>query len=127
MSLKSICECIGFSGEHSFRERPSQYRAGDWVEVLGREAIEATLDSESKLRGLPFLPEQWAYVGGVYRVSQVVRRTVDQQGVFRPLAKTILLEGVVRSSTEHGPCPFLFRDEWVKPAAPYAASLRWVS
>src|SRR5689334_12186161 len=93
---------------------PSQYQVGDWVEVLDRESIERTLDSEKKLRGLVFLPSQTSYCGGVYRVEKVVRCLMGDQALFRPVSRTILLEGVLCSGPSRTEgcgrhCPLMFR------------------
>lgn len=100
---------------------PSQYSVGDWVQVLEKETIQPTLDARSRTRGLTFLAYQWDFCGGVYRVQKVMRRIIDDDGIFRPVSRTILLEGVDcgglsgRSGCGRH-CPLMFRDEWVKPA-----------
>src|SRR5207247_2534013 len=66
---------------------------------------------------------QWDYCGGNYRVQKVMRSIVDDQGIFRPISRTILLEGVCCGGISGAEgcgreCPLMFRDEWVKPALP---------
>src|SRR5258708_2073567 len=99
----------------------SRYSVGHWVRVQDQETIKRTLDTQSRLRGLLFLPYQWAYCRKVYRVQRVVRSLIDDEGIFRPVSRTILLEGVTCPSEpgEEGcgrDCPLMFRDEWVEPA-----------
>jgi hypothetical protein len=102
---------------------PSRFAPGDWVRVLDRPRIQATLDLASRLRGLKFIPQQWSTCGQVYRVQQQVRRMRDDHGRYRPIARTVLLEGV--SCAGDGPdpagcgrrCPTMVRDEWLEPAA----------
>ena len=99
----------------------SQFAVGQWVQVLDRESIQRTLDSKAKRRGLLFLPQQWGYCGGLYRVSKVVRSLIDDDGVFRPVSGTIMLDGMDCGGEQgsHGcgrSCPIFFRDEWVRPA-----------
>jgi hypothetical protein len=39
-------------------------------------------------------PQQWDYCGGVFRVSKVMRRIIDDLGKYRPVHRTVLLDGV---------------------------------
>ncbi len=101
----------------------SIYAEGQWVQVLDKESIQRTLDADSKHRGLPFLPYQWIHCGEIYRVQKIIRSMLDDEGIFRPIARTVLLENVDCSSNPAGQgcgrgCPLMFRDEWLKPAAP---------
>ena len=43
-------------------------RAGEWVEVLGRDEVLATLDANGRLDGLPFMPEMFEYCGKRFEV-----------------------------------------------------------
>ncbi len=104
---------------------PSQYKEGEWVQVRSTAEIQSTLDAKSRTRGLAFLDYQWVYCGGIFRVRSVMRRMIDDEGFFRPISRTILLEGVdcggLNGTTGCGRrCPLMFRDEWVQPAAPHA-------
>lgn len=100
--------------------KPSRYVEGQWVQVLDQESVRRTLDAKSRLRGLVFVHWQWAFCGGVYQVEKVMRRIIDDQGIFRPISGTVLLRGVDcggPSGTEGcgRRCPLMFRDEWLKP------------
>jgi hypothetical protein len=100
--------------------KPSQYIEGQWVQVQTEEEIRKTLDDKSRHRGLVFLPYQWAFCGGVYRVQKVMRRIIDDRGIFRAVSRTVLLEGVdcggISGSEGCGRrCPLMFRDDWLKP------------
>jgi len=100
----------------------SRFRAGDWVRVASEHQVRATLDARDRLRGLVFVPQQWAYCGGTYRVAHDLRRIVDDRGRFRAVSRTVLLDGVTceGSSGDGGcgrACPLMFRDEWLEPAA----------
>jgi len=101
---------------------PSRFAPGDWVRVLDAPRIRATLDADSRLRGLKFIPQQWTDCGRVFRVQKQVRRMRDDHGGYRPISRTVLLEGV--SCAGEGPdpagcgrhCPTMVRDEWLEPA-----------
>jgi len=100
----------------------SRFAAGSWVRVLDAERIGQTLDGDARLRGLKFVPVQWESCGRLYRVHQPVRRIRDDSGSYRPIARSVLLEGV--SCAGDGPdpagcgrrCPLFYRDEWLEAA-----------
>jgi hypothetical protein len=101
---------------------PSRFAEGQWVQVLDVPGVRATLDQRSRTRGLLFLDYQWIYCGGVFRVQSVMRRMIDDDGFFRPISRTVLLEGIdcggAHGTTGCGRhCPLMFRDEWLVPAA----------
>jgi hypothetical protein len=101
---------------------PSQYAEGEWVQVLDAPEVKRTLNAASRTRGLLFLDYQWDFCGSVYRVQKVMRRMIDDDGFFRPISRTVLLEGVDCGGTTGNTgcgrrCPLMFRDEWVKAAA----------
>jgi hypothetical protein len=112
---------------------PSKFAEDEWVQVRDLASIERTLDAERKLRGLEFLSYQAAYCGGTFRVQRVVRRIIDDHRLFRPVSRTVLLEGVTCTSpATHGEgcgrgCPLMFRDEWLTPAPPGPAPKRAAS
>jgi len=115
-NLKRRRSSAGPSGE------PSQFAAGGWVRVLDRESIQRTLSAASKTRGLLFLPYQWDFCDRIYRVQAVMRRMVDDDGVFRPVSRTVLLAGVDCGGTSGTTgcgrrCPIMWRDEWLQVAA----------
>lgn len=100
----------------------SEFPVGSWVRVRDRGDIETTLDERLRTRGLAFVPVQWEECGKVYRVDRHVRRIRDDRGKFRPVSRTVLLDG--SDCNGHGPepagcgrhCPLMFRDEWLVAA-----------
>jgi CelD/BcsL family acetyltransferase involved in cellulose biosynthesis len=102
--------------------KPSELAPGSWVRVKDAAALRATLDERDKTRGLLFTEAQWQTAGGVFQVQKHVRRLRDDHGKFRPVSRTVLLEGVDCSGHGASPtgcgrhCPMMYRDEWLEPA-----------
>jgi len=108
------------------RERlgaPSQFAPGSWVRVKPAPALRALLDPHDRTRGLLFTKAQWETAGQVFQVGKHVRRMLDDHGRFRPISRTVLLEGVDCAGRATEPagcgrhCPMMYRDEWLDPAA----------
>lgn len=107
--------------------RPSSFAPGTRVQILGAEAIRATLDRHGALRGLKFIAQQWDFCGSTFVVRASVRRMLDDEGVFRAVHETITLEGVTCDGMSGGDgcgraCYLLWRDAWLRPAEEAAAS-----
>jgi CelD/BcsL family acetyltransferase involved in cellulose biosynthesis len=107
------------------RERlgaPSEFAPGSWVRVKPAPALRELLGERGRTRGLLFTPAQWETAGQVLRVDKHVRRLRDDHGRFRPISRTVLLEGVDCGGHGPGPagcgrrCPMMYRDEWLEPA-----------
>lgn len=101
----------------------SKFAPGSWVRVRSKEDVDKTLDEHKKLRGLVYVPAQFATCGRVYRVDRRVRRIRDDAGQLRPVSGTVLLEGVTCDGHGEGlgcgrHCPLMYRDEWLEPADP---------
>jgi Acetyltransferase (GNAT) domain len=102
---------------------PSRFEPGSWVRVKSADELRATLDASDRTRGLLFTEAQWTTAGGVYRTAREVRRLRDDHGRFRPVSRTVLLDGVDCSAGRATPggcgrhCPMMYRDEWLEPAA----------
>ncbi|HEX7840739.1 MAG TPA: GNAT family N-acetyltransferase [Kofleriaceae bacterium] len=102
---------------------PSRFEPGSWVRVKPAEALRAVLDPRDRTRGLLFTEAQWKTAGQVFRVAHHVRRLRDDHGKFRPVSRTVLLEGVDCAGDGPTPagcgrhCPMMYRDEWLEPAA----------
>ena len=107
---------------------PSRFEPGTWVRVKDEAQIKATLDRNGKLRGLAFVPQQWATCGQVHRVAARVRRIRDDHGVMRAINTTVRLDEIDCGGERHEPagcgrhCPLFYRDEWLEPVpAPKSA------
>lgn len=100
----------------------SRFRAGDLVEVRGKEEILATLDQNAHADGLPFMPEMFQYCGKRFHVSAVAHKTCDmvrQPGTGRRLQATVHLDGLRCDGLAHdgcqAECNLFWKDEWLKP------------
>ncbi|HET9120222.1 MAG TPA: hypothetical protein VFN72_06785 [Solirubrobacterales bacterium] len=89
-------------------------RPGDVVEVRSAAEILATLDGQSAMDQLPFMPEMLAHVGRRYTVSRRVDKvcnTVDATG-SRRMHDTVYLEDLRCDGTGHGGCQAGCRIYW---------------
>src|SRR5215468_6779771 len=108
--------------------QPSAFAPGSWVRVKSAEELRTTLDAKHRTRGLLFTEAQWQTAGQVFRTARQVRRLRDDHGRFRPVSRTVLLDGVDCAGDEPTPtgcgrhCPMMYRDEWLEPtsAPPHA-------
>ncbi len=102
--------------------KPSAFAPGSWVRVKPAADLRVALDEHDKTRGLLFTQAQWDTAGEVFQVSHRVRRMRDDHGTFRPISRTVLLEGVDCAGHSAEPagcgrhCPMMYRDEWLEPA-----------
>lgn len=100
----------------------SQLRAGDLVEVLTAKEILRTLDDNSSLDGLPFMPEMLQFCGSRYRVSQrVVQAAIDDETQSLREFKNndvVLLQEIRCSGLSHDGCQrgcmIFWKEAWLK-------------
>lgn len=87
---------------------------GELVQVRSRAEILATLDKESRNRGLLFDGEMYPYCGGIYRVLRRVHHIVDDKtGKMVDMRNPcIVLDGVVCRSDYHRLCPRAIYPYW---------------
>ncbi len=103
--------------------RPHTFRRGDWVEVRSPEEIQATLDAEGKLGGLPFMPEMLKYCGRKFRVSRRADRIfLDRYCYVAGLKDAVFLENIRCDGQAHDGCQMrcelFWKEAWLKPADP---------
>jgi hypothetical protein len=95
---------------------------GELVQVRTKEEIMATLDNQSRNRGLLFDFEMLTYCGGIYRVLRRVNRIIDEKTgkMLNMKYPCIVLEGVACRSDYHRLCPraiyHYWRESWLKRA-----------
>lgn len=99
------------------------WRAGAWVEVRTRAEIEASLDADGRLGGLPFMPEMARHAGRRYRVRQRAERTCvhPPQRPFPHLSDCVTLADLRCDGSAHGDCElgcrFFWKTTWLRPVA----------
>lgn len=105
-----------------------KFDAGDFVEVLRKEEILATLDNNGQLDGLPFMPQMFKYCGRRLRVFKRAHKscdTVNQTGGLR-MASAVHLEGIRCDGEAYGGCQAMcliyWKTAWLKPVSETASS-----
>ena len=96
-------------------------KAGDWVEVRSKEEILSALDSEAKLKGLPFMPEMLQFCGQKFRVYKRVHKTCDTANntAGRRLPNGVHLDLRCDGSAHGGcqaACLLFWKEAWLRPA-----------
>ena len=99
-------------------------KAGEWVEVLSLEEIQSTLDNDSYLDGLHFMPEMEEFCGKKFKVYKRVNRIkLESTGEVRNIRKpTYALVDSFCSGKFHDNCErscfCLWREEWLRRTSP---------
>jgi hypothetical protein len=94
--------------------------SGEWVEVRSASEILATLDGESALEGLPFMPEMLQYCGKRVRVFKSAHKTCDtvESYTIRRMADAVHLEGLRCDGEAHGGCQagclLFWKEAWLR-------------
>jgi hypothetical protein len=99
-------------------------RPGEWVIVRPLTEIAATLDSERRLDGLPFMAEMARFCGERHRVFRRVERIhnyFDPQGAhLRRMQDAVLLDELRCTGDAHGgcqaACQIIWKEAWLMPA-----------
>ena len=97
---------------------------GEWVKVRSFAEISATLDSEGRLDGLPFMSEMVPHCGQRYRVFRRVEKIHYYFGPVAPhlrrLRDSVLLEDLRCDGSVHGGCqagcPLVWKEAWLVPS-----------
>ena len=98
----------------------TKFQAGDWVHVLSREEIEATLDHWGALKGCSFMPEMWPYCDTTQRVLKPMDHFFDEREYkVRRTRGIVLLEGTICEGTAlfgrcDRACFYFWRQEWME-------------
>lgn len=97
-------------------------RVGDWVEVKSKEEILATLNSEGRLEGLPFMPQMFKYCGQRFQVFKSAHKTCD---VINGPAGSRFPDGIHLNLRCDGKaygncdaaCIIFWKEVWLRPVA----------
>ncbi len=98
-------------------------KAGEWVEVRGKQEILATLDERGRLDGMPFMPEMFRYCGQRFQVYKRAHKTCDTVSgryTSRLLPDSVHLDlrcdGKAHDGCQAG-CLIFWKEAWLKPIA----------
>jgi hypothetical protein len=90
---------------------------GEIVEVRSVDEILATLDSEGKFEGVPFMPEMLPFCGGVFKVFKYADLTCTD-GEPRCLTNTVHLSELRCDGSAHhnceAKCLIFWKEAWIK-------------
>lgn len=95
-------------------------RVGELVEVRSEAEILSTLDSDGRLKGLPFMPEMLEFCGQRFRVYKSAHKTCDtiQKTGLRRMNHAVHLEGLRCDGGLHGGCQaaclLFWKEAWLK-------------
>jgi hypothetical protein len=109
------------SNDKKFGAGTSSLRVGNYVEVRNREEILATLDQDSRLERLPFMPEMLKYCGRRFRVANIAHKTCDTATLLmgRRMRNAVFLEDLRCDGSAHGGCQarclLFWKTQWLKP------------
>lgn len=96
-------------------------RPGELVTVRSAEEIVATLDSEGRLDGLPFMPEMLRHCGRRYPVFRRIEKIHYYYGREAPhlrrlrdavLLETLRCDGLAHAGCQAG-CQFIWKEAWL--------------
>jgi hypothetical protein len=103
-----------------YRNHQPRLKAGEWVEVLSKDAILATLDANGRLDELPFMPEMFDYCGRRFRVWKRAHKTCDTVNKTggRRIAAAVHLADVRCDGAGHGGCQaaclIFWKEAWLQ-------------
>lgn len=99
-------------------------RPGQWVEVRSAAEILSTLDENSALDGLPFMPEMLRFCGRRLKVHKRADRTCDPVSasttglLFRRMQDTVHLDTIRCDGSSHGGCQaqclMFWKEAWLR-------------
>src|SRR5262245_47281918 len=96
-------------------------RVGDWVEVRTKEEILASLDSNGRLGGLPFMPQMFTYCGQRFQIFKVAHKTCDTVTGPAGLSLTQCVHLNLRCDGQayggcDAACLIFWKEAWLRPA-----------
>jgi hypothetical protein len=109
--------CLGAVWPGRFR----RLRVGDEVQVRPLAEIQATLDADATLEGLPFQPEMVAHCGRRFRVYRCIDKIHDygRTGKMRRVTNAVSLTGLRCDGSAHDSCQarcyLIWKEAWLRP------------
>jgi hypothetical protein len=97
--------------------------AGDWVEIRSKNEILATLDSNGRLEGLPFMPHMFRFCGRRFQVQKRAHKacdTVSGNYTNRAVPNSVLLELRCDGGAFDGcqaACLIVWKEAWLNPVS----------
>ncbi len=108
-------------------EVPTRFTRGQFVEIRSAREIAATLDSDGKLDGVPFMPEMARYCGRSFRVFRRADITCVEGYGLRRMSDAVFLDELRCDGSAHGDCErrclMFWKEAWLKPAKPAKSAL----
>lgn len=99
---------------------PTRFTQGQLVEIRSAREIAATLDGDSKLDGIPFMPEMARYCGQTFRVFRRADITCVEGYSLRRMNAAVFLEELRCDGSAHDACErrclIFWKEAWLKPA-----------
>jgi len=93
-------------------------KPGEVVQVLSKEEILATLDSEGKYQRLAFMKEMFKFCGKKFRVLKRIDTMMVEGVGLRHIPNSVILEGVFCDGEYHGGCQrtcyCIWREGWLR-------------
>ncbi len=110
------------------RKNVRELSIGVLVEVRSAEEIQATLDADGRLDGVPFMPEMIRFCGVRMRVYRRAEKTCVEGHGLRRMHSTVLLENARCDGGRHDGCQrncmFFWKEAWLRPVEESAPATR---
>jgi hypothetical protein len=102
------------------KSKTHKLKVGDWVQVRSKEEILRTLDGNSQLDGMPFMPEMFAFCGKRFQVYKRAHKTCDTVFPVRGRRVDCAVHLNTRcDGSAHGGCQasclIFWKEAWLKP------------
>ena len=98
---------------------PTPVASGQWVTVRSAAEIAASLDSDGKLDGVPFMPEMLRFCGQRLMVHRRAEKTCVEGHGLRKMDGTVLLQGSRCDGAAHDGCQrgcmIFWKEAWLQP------------
>src|SRR5678815_1138127 len=104
----------------SGNSRTLKLKAGEWVQVRGKEEILATLDKKGRFEELPFMPQMFEYCGQKLRVAKRAHKQCGTQHatVCGTMNDAVVFEDLRCDGQGFGGCEasclFIWKEAWLK-------------